>query len=321
MKYKTIHLIFLLLITSLQTGCEQDEALVQKEDKKSVIIFTDAGAEIDDQWMLVHLMGLEKISIKAIFSSHHGGLSAADEAVESSNVIDAVTEMTGNSHIQTFTGSNYRLKSKNDINHSTADFIYNLVQEYSNDDKMIAVISGPATDMAGALNKYPSISNRIEICATAFYSRERGTGYNVHNDPLAWQILLDKDIAITVSPNQVSKKSFLITSNEMQDLTNADNETAHYLSENYFRWLTKNEKIVTQITGNNDTWPIWDQILSAYLSGYCKTEETARPILQDNGYLNYDGGGENRSLRWITECDSNKTWHDFKIILKNHGMD
>ena len=311
---KDVHAVVILLLLTL-TACTKVDNGGTEDHKRSVLVFADVGAEIDDQWMLVHLLGMEQIEIKAVFSSHHGGLTGPDEAEQSKEIIDDIRSMTGNDHVPSFSGSNRRLRNRDDVNHTTADILHDLLQGYSEENKATLVMSGPATDVAGALITYPSIADKIEICATAFYSRELGTSYNVHNDPIAWQILLEHDIPITVSPNDVSKNSFLLTREEMLAITDVDTEISRYLSEGYIEWITENEEIVTRITGDKDTWPIWDQILSAYVLGYCRTEETARPVLLDNGYLNYWATEEHSTMQWIIECDSSLVWEEFRTIL------
>lgn len=317
MREEIYTLLAVILLIPIFMGCKNREnASSEIDSRRDIIIFTDCGAEIDDQWMLVHLMGMKEININAVFSSHYGGETPIDEAENSFKIIDEIIKITGNDHIPVYIGSSQRLKSKGDINHNTADIINEILRKYTTDNKAVVVISGPATDIASAINKYPSIAEKIEICATAFYSRTIGDSYNVHNDLIAWQKLLEKNIQITVSPNQVSKNSFLISVEDMQGITDSQTKIAMYLAEHYEKWISENEKIVTGITGKKDEWPIWDQILSAYLSGYCQIEETPRPVLLDNGYFNYTGSNEESSLRWIVECDSHSTWNDFKEIIQ-----
>lgn len=306
------NILIILFASILFSGCEKKADL--QEIPTPLIIFTDCGAEIDDQWMLISFMGMEDVDILGVYSSHHGSRSLTNESQHSLEILDEVKGLASMTEIPTFLGSPGPLQSRTDIRHGTADSIKELIEGYSYGEKVTVIISGPATDLASALLKYPELEERIEIYATAFYSREIGSSYNVHNDPIAWQYLLERNMDITVSPNSVSKDSFLISTDEMLVITNQGNSVSDYLSENFLEWLIQNNEIVTHITGSEDTWPIWDLILPACIAGYCQYEETERPILLDNGYFNYTSSGD-KTIRWVTNCDSSSTWNDFRNYL------
>lgn len=309
-------LIFILIIFSFYS-CVRDDSKLLKNEETPIIIITDTGAEIDDQWMLTHLLGIENLTILGVISSHYGGRSGIDESKKSKKIIDQIVELTKSKNIKTYYGSNKKLSSREKINSNISDIIYELLSEYDEDNKVIVIISGPATDIASAIVKYPEIESKVKICATAFHSRELGMSYNVNNDLLAWQILLESDIELTVANNKVSKKAFISNINKLNNITGSSkSDISNYLEINTDNWINSNEEIITSITGDKKIWPIWDQVLTAYILGFCETETAPRPILLDNGYFNYSGSGENKKIKWIVNCNTDSTWDDFKKVIE-----
>jgi len=286
--------------------------------RTDIIICTDCGVEIDDQWMIIHLLRADQFNVLAIFSSHCGNYDylPPPQAEASMREIMELLDVSDNKKVPVFVGSSYPLETKKSVVQETADKILELVRDYSNKKRMTIVLSGPATDIASALIKYPEIEDKIEIVATAFQSKQQGMSFNVGNDITAWQVILERDVPIAVCPGPVAGTFFEISKESVDTVLNIETTVGAYLYYNYVEWIETNKRLVTTMTGRDDTWPIWDEILVSHLLGLTKTEKSPRPILLDNGYLDYSQASTLQPIEWIIEADSAKTWEHYRTSLK-----
>ena len=74
------------------------------------------------------------------------------------------------------------------------------------------LIIGAATDVASALLVDPGIADRIRIVAMAFPSAEGGDEYNVANDVVAWQVLLNSEVPIVIGSGDVCRADLALLS-------------------------------------------------------------------------------------------------------------
>ena len=319
MKLTSIIAILLSAATWVSSGDRSTfDAVHFSGAKTDVIICTDCGVEIDDQWMILHLLRADRLNIVAIFSSHCGNYDylPSPQAEASMREIVALLEVSGNKKVPVFVGSSHPLKTRQSVVHQTADQILELVRDHSSRKRMTIVLSGPATDIASALIKYPGIEDKIQIVATAFQSKQRGMSFNVGNDITAWQVILERDVPIAVCPGPLAGRFFRISAETAGTVLNTETAVGAYLYNNYIKWIEANRRLVLGVTGREETWPIWDEILVSHLLGLTKTEKSPRPTMLDNGDLDYSQASTLEPIEWIIEADSRKTWEHHRASLK-----
>jgi len=312
-----IGVLFALACTD-RSNCSEDHAENHEDTKTDMIICSDCGVEIDDQWMILHFIQSERFNVLAIFSSHCGNYDylAFPQAESSMKGIVKLLQYSDNRKVPVFIGSSFPLQNRHTVIQHTADNIFQLVKDYSSANRISIVVSGPATDIASALVKYPEIENKIEIVATAFQSKQRAMSFNVGNDIVAWQIILERNVPLIVCPGPVAQRFFTVSRDSVGTVLDTDTKLGSYLYDNYIKWIDANECLVTIVTGNKDTWPIWDEILVSQLLGLTKTEECQRPILLDNGDLYYSKETVLTPIEWIHDAEGEKTWENLRISLK-----
>ena len=102
----------------------------------------------------------------------------------------------------------------------------------------------------------------------------------------------------------------------MAAVLNTKTAVGAYLYNNYTDWIETNKLLVTRMTGSEDTWPIWDEVLVSHLLGFTRTENSPRPTMLANGDLDYSRVSALVPIEWIIDADAIKTWEHFRISLK-----
>jgi hypothetical protein len=79
-------------------------------------------------------------------------------------------------------------------------------------------------------------------------------------------------------------------------------------------WTANNAKMLEGVTGSSIVWPIWDEVVTAYLIGLTKTESRPRPRLKDD--LSFDLENPQGTIDWVTSIDDGALWTDLVNRLK-----
>jgi hypothetical protein len=67
------------------------------------------------------------------------------------------------------------------------------------------------------------------------------------------------------------------------------------------------------LTGDRNSWPVWDEATVAYLLGLVKSEVHPRPRLRDDLKFEHPPAAQSSgpTVRWVTWINSEKLWEDF----------
>ena len=118
---------------------------------------------------------------------------------------------------------------------------------------------GAATDVASAILKDPSLAERITVVAMAFNNWPAGGDvFNVVNDPLAWQVVLNSDVPLVVGSFAVTRQALSLTRSEAEELMSSRGAVGDYLHSLFTEWLDQQAPLVAQVVAP-DTWVIWDE--------------------------------------------------------------
>ncbi len=131
-----------LLPFILITSCVGTENI----KKIDILISTDCGVDVDDQFMITHLASLEDyINIKAIFSTHFGNRIKSEnyntEAVISLSEINKVLGLIQKDTIPTYLGSSIPLSNKKSIHHLSANNLLKITEKYSKENNSNQIIA------------------------------------------------------------------------------------------------------------------------------------------------------------------------------------
>ncbi|GIV18350.1 MAG: hypothetical protein KatS3mg023_0101 [Armatimonadota bacterium] len=288
-----------------------------RSERIDVLLSTDVGAEMDDQWAMAHLALHPQVHLLGIVTTHTPYLTAQRSAEVAQEVLSHLPIAEKPPVIP---GSSTPLESVHQPQRNEGiEFIIETARRYTPSRPLTLLTIGAATDAASALLWEPSLAERIQIVSMAFHSVEGGgREFNVQNDPKAWQVILDAPVPLTLGPAVTCLRDLLMTLDKAQSLLADCGQTGEYLVGLLRWWLQSQPKVVKDVTGREDAWPIWDEIVTAHLLGWTQAEKLPRPYLLDN--LDFEfaprEGHPYPSVRWIQKVDSDSLWSDMVRRLK-----
>jgi hypothetical protein len=180
-------------------------------DKIPVILDTDANNEIDDQQALAYLLFNQKIfDIKGItVNATYNGGDINEHYKEAKRVLDLCEE---ESKIPLYIGANgdfetikSSLDQKSFDGHKAVDFIINEAKN-SKKEKLVILAIGKLTNIALAISKEPSITERIRLVWLGSNYPEPGE-YNLDNDIASMNFLLHTQIQFEMVTVRYGKPS------------------------------------------------------------------------------------------------------------------
>lgn len=287
-------------------------------DKVDVLLSTDVGAEMDDQWAIAHLTLQPRINLLGIVTTHTPYLTAQRSAEIAREVLSHLPIAQKPPVIP---GSSTPLESRDQPHRNEGiDFIVETARRYSSHRPLILLTIGAATDAASALLHDPSLAERVRVVSMAFHSVEGGgREFNVRNDPKAWQVILDSPVALTIGPAVTCIRHLTMSLDRAQSLFSSCGEAGEYLVGLLRWWLNARPETVRGVTGRRDAWPIWDEIVTSHLLGLTETESLPRPYLQDG--LDFDfaprDGHPQPTIGWIRAVRADALWQDFIRCLRH----
>jgi len=288
----------------------------------AAILTTDCGAEMDDQWALAHLLLSTELDLRAVITTHASSIrfSSATSAKKAAEVIQNVLPARASS-LPVVAGSPDPLQdAKTPRENAGVDLLLRLSGDFSESRRLIVFVIGAGTDVASAILKDPSVSNRITVVAMGFEDWPEGRDFfNVKNDPFAWQVILNSDVPLVIGSGEAAKRGLKLTRAEGATLMRSHGPTGEYLYSQFDDWLTRQPKLVARVVAP-ETWAIWDEIVVAYALGLARGREVPRPQLQPD--LSFSHPDTTKRITWLDEVDTEKLWRDFtrKIDSRAHSL-
>jgi purine nucleosidase len=313
---------FCLVILSLTLGlprteCQAQElgtgpAVLKPPAQIPVVLSTDCGADMDDQWALAHLLLSPEFGLQAVITSHASSinLSSATAAKIASDVVAYVLPLGLRSGPPVLPGSESPLRNANTPRENAGvNLLLRLSRGFCTTRRLNVFVTGAGTDVASAILKDASIVHRISVVAMGFNDWPGGGDvFNVKNDPLAWQIILDSEVPIVIASSAVTKRHLRLTRAEAAALMGPHGPLGEYLYSLFDNWLKTQAAIVNQFVGP-DTWVVWDEGVVAYALGMARGNQVPRPKLQPD--LSFSHQKTNQRITWLTGIDAPRFWHDF----------
>ena len=280
--------------------------------KEPVILSTDVGNEIDDQWAIAYLLtDAEDFEVLGIVSAQAPTLPSPSAHYSYRVLVDEVeNHLNMVEHPPLLEGSSFPLKdTKTPQRGEGADFIVNASKGFSNRRRLTVLTIGAATDVASAILEDRSITERIRVVAMGFKSwSEGGDEFNIENDPKAWQVILSSDVPVTVGCADVCRANLSLTLEQARQLISQHGPVGAWLWAEFQAWYYRFVKPLRQ-DDFSKPWVIWDIITLAYLQGWTTQQVYPRPVLGDN--LEFKPGPPGQTITWITSLDSKRLWADF----------
>jgi purine nucleosidase len=300
------------------TGCETQKLGGESaSEARSVtpalaaVLTTDCGAEMDDQWALAHLLLSPEVDLRAVITTHASSIrfSSATGREKAAEVVQKIAPARSAS-LPVVAGSPEPLRdAMTPRENPGVDLLLRLSRGFSQSRRLLVFTIGASTDVASAILKDPSISDRITVVAMGFVDWPEGRDFfNVKNDPFAWQVILSSDVPLVIGSGTVGKRDLKLTRAEAATLMRSHGPTGEYLYSQFDDWLTREPKLVAQVVAP-ETWVIWDEIVVAYALGFARGHEVPRPQLQAD--LSFSHPDTTKRITWLDEVETEKLWRDF----------
>lgn len=281
-----------------------------------VVLSTDVGNEIDDQWAVAYLLSEPAFEVRGILSAYAPSLP--DPSAHSSLLIlrDVVERRVGlREHPPLVEGASAPLESAQRPQlSSAAQFLVTESRGFSAANRLTVLTIGAATDVASALLIDPAMADRVRVVAMAFRDLRKGGAheFNEMNDPRAWQVLLRSRVPVVVGTAEVCRAAFSLNYSEAEHLLQGHGPLAAWLWEDYRGWYFRNVKPL-RVADYSKPWVIWDLITLAYVRGLAIAQETARPDLDD--VSEFQPGQNAAPFATVTKVDSAGVWREFLADL------
>ncbi len=282
-----------------------------------VILSTDVGNEIDDQWAIVYLLTNPRFDVRGIMSAHAPSLvppAAHTSYLILQNVVE--THLGLKTHPPLLEGASLPLASQTEPRRNAAvDFLIEASREFNAQNRLTVLTIGAVTDAASAILIDPSITDRIRIIDMGFKSwQEGGDEYNILNDVKAMQVLLASNVPIVVGSGDVCRATLSLSLDQAREMVAKRGPVGAWLWQEYQGWYYRNVKPLRK-EDYSKSWVIWDIITLGYVLNMATAIEYPRPLLRDDA--SFDRRATNKTITWITNLDSNRLWADFLKNLDN----
>jgi purine nucleosidase len=295
---------------------------------RAVVLTTDCGADMDDQWALAQLALTPELELRGVVTTHAPTPRLPAPAAESS--ARCAREVLGHLPLKrrpaVIAGSSAPLESKSaPLRNAGVDFILRESRPYSRGRRLALLVIGAGTDVASSLLVDPTLADRVEIIAMGFTGWPKGgEEWNVKNDVRAWQVILDSGAPVVVGDGVTTARDLTVTREGAIALFGSAGRAGRFLAGLHTAWLDSEPALCEGITGSRDAWPVWDQVTVAYLLGLTQSKKFPRPALRDDMRLVHGAAGAARgpSVTWVTSIDSERLWarfiRDLRRAVRNH---
>lgn len=276
-----------------------------------VVLSTDVGNEIDDQWAIVYMMTNPNFNVLGVMSAHGPSLrppAAHTSYLKLQEVVERRLNMA--QHPPLLEGASLPLVSITQPRPSAATtFLIETSKKFTSDARLTVLAIGAVTDIASAILTDPDIVNRIRIIDMGFKQwPDGGEEYNIANDVAAMQVVLASNVPLVVGSGVVCRADLSLSLQQAGELTAQIGPIGAWLWEEYQDWYYRFVKPLRK-EDYSRPWIIWDIIVMAYMLDMTHATVYPRPVLRDD--MTFDHPETTRTITWITETDSTKLWADF----------
>ncbi len=277
----------------------------------AVVLTTDCGVEIDDQWALAHILLSPELQLRGVVATHASTvrLGPATSAAEAARVVARVATPKG-AAIPIVRGADVPLQdASTPRTNAGVKLLVSASRSFSRERPLVILSTGAATDIASAILEDPSFADRVAIVAMGFQDwPSGGNEFNIANDPLAWQVILRSRVRLVVGSGSVGRQALRLTASEAAAVMRPHGETGEYLYQLFDSWLTRNAELAARMVAPG-AWAIWDEIVVAYVLRLAQGEQMVRPQLQPDFFFVHPRTRER--ITWIRQLDAEGLWRDF----------
>jgi len=281
------------------------------QERIPVVLSTDVGNEVDDQWTIAYLLMHPRFEVLGIASAHAPSLRPPQGRTSYEILRDAVENRLGlKVHPPLYVGADEPLVNpKTPRASEAADFLLKVSQGFSPDRRLTVLTIGAATDVASALIRDPGFANRVRVVQMGYQSwTGGGKEFNIQNDPIAANVILQSDVPLAVGDGEVCRRDLALSLGEAKSMLAGRGPVAVWLWEEFDAWYWRHVKPMRKADFSKP-WIIWDNVVLAHVLGMTKSDERSRPQMRDD--LTFEFSASKRTITWITKVDTTRFWADF----------
>ena len=279
-----------------------------------VVLTTDCGADIDDQWALAYLLASPQIRLLGVVSTHAPGLTSSQSAACARGILRL---MRVKASLPVFPGANHALTGDQPHMNAGVRFLIHAARGYSRQAPLTVLTIGATTDVGSALLEAPGIARRIRIITMGFDRwPQGGDPWNIKNDPRAYQIILRSAAPLAIGSTSVCKRYLTLDGPQVDRLMGRRGRIGRALAQLFHRWFQRHPRLTTREAGRG-RWVIWDTIVVARLLGYTRARSVPRPGL-DPRTLAFTHPPTRRHIQWITTVQSRRMWANYAAKLDGY---
>ncbi|MCX7011583.1 MAG: nucleoside hydrolase [Candidatus Sumerlaeota bacterium] len=276
-----------------------------------VVLSTDVGNEIDDQWAIVWLLTHPAFDVKGILSAHAPTIrppAGRTALLILRHIVERRLNMAA--HPSLVEGASEPLVDAHTPRSSAAaKFLIASSKDFNARRRLNVLTIGPATDLASAILEDPGIVDRIQVVDMGFLDwPDNGLDFNVANDVSAMQATLVSGVPLVVGSTEVCKRGLAVGYEQVREMVGARGPIGQWLWHEYQAWYYRRVKPLRK-EDFSKPWVIWDIVVLAHLLGMTKQETYPRPVLRDD--LKFSHPATDRTIDWITEINTKRVWADF----------
>jgi len=276
-----------------------------------VVLTTDCGVEIDDQWALAHIVLSPELELRAVVTTHASSIhfSSARSARTAHETLARIVPGEA-AAVNVAAGADAPLRDAETPRDSDGvSLLLAASRGFSRSHRLIVLSIGAATDVASAILKDASIADRIAVVAMGFNDwPSGGEEFNIRNDPQAWRAILASRVPLVIGSSAAARKSLRLTKAGAAAIMRSHGPIGGYLSALLDDWLARNADLAARMVAPG-AWVIWDEVVVAYALGLARGHAVARPALQADLLFSHPKTTER--ITWITQIESDRLWEDF----------
>jgi purine nucleosidase len=213
------------------------------ENRRRVIIDTDAKNEADDQFAVVHALLSPSLEVRGLIAAHFGTSRSDRSMEESREEIDLLLHlMSLERKVTVANGAPSGISDKQAPQDSAgARLIIAESKLASAEDPLFVAFLGPLTDMASAILLDPGLVNRevvvIWIGGVGYGGVETyaGVEFNLRNDIAAANVVYDSGITVWQVPSNVYSQ-VSVSYTELEEKIGGTSKLADYLINQTVEW-------------------------------------------------------------------------------------
>jgi purine nucleosidase len=309
------HLVGLALLSIMPIGVMYG---VQNADvRMPVVMSTDVGNEIDDQWTIVYLLLQPRVDVLGVMSAHAPSLPAPAGHVSYRILVEVVEKRLGmNKHPPLIEGGSLPLENAKTPRPSPAvTFLLETSRRFSKENRLTVLMIGAATDVASAILTDPTIVDRIRVIQMGFHDEQGGDEFNIANDVQAVQAILDSKVPLVIGPGKICRASLSLTFDQAREMLAKRGAIGAWLWDEYQAYYYRSVKPL-RVNDFSKPWVIWDNITLAYVLGMTTQHALPRPRMRDD--MTFEQVKTDQTVTWITDVDEQTMWAEFLKLVDEY---